>query len=232
MLPLAMLAGGLGTRLGTLAQTTPKVLVEVHGRPFIAHQLDLLHSQGIEQVVLCVGHMGEQVRSAVGSGEEFGLRVSYSFDGARPLGTGGALKHALPELGEAFFVLYGDAYLDVDYSAVQQAFERSGRLGLMTVFRNQGRWDKSNVLLRDGRIACYNKRSPSTSMQHIDYGLGVLRATAFDDVPAGQPQDLAAIYERLVERDQLAAWEVTKRFYEIGSPAGLAETRAYLAARG
>src|SRR5258708_28823224 len=108
MLPLAMLAGGLGTRLGALAQATPKVLVEVDGRPFIAHQLELLHSQGIEQVVLCVGHMGEQVRSAVGSGEKFGVRVSYSFDGAQPLGTGGALKRSLPELGEAFFVLYGD----------------------------------------------------------------------------------------------------------------------------
>jgi len=232
MLPLAMLAGGLGTRLGALGQSTPKVLIEVNGRPFIAHQLELLRSQGIEHVVLCVGHMGEQVRSAVGSGDKFGMRISYSFDGAQPLGTGGALKRALPELGEAFFVLYGDAYLDVDYSAVQLAFEHSDRLGLMTVFRNQGRWDKSNVVLQDGRIACYNKRSSSPAMQHIDYGLGVLRAAAFADVPAGEPQDLAAIYERLVDRDQLAAWEVTKRFYEIGSLAGLEETRAYLAAKG
>ncbi len=227
-LPVAILAGGLATRLGPLAQDRPKSLVEVAGEPFIAHQLRLLRREGIQDVVVCAGHLGGQIEAFAGDGRAFGLMVRYSYDGATLLGTGGALKRALPLLGEAFFVLYGDSLLPCRYAPVQEAFEASGRLGLMTVYRNEGRWDSSNVEFDSGEIRVYDKLQRTARMRHIDYGLGVLTSAAVDDLAAELPCDLAAVYQRLLERGQLAAYEVEERFYEIGSPAGLEETSRYL----
>jgi NDP-sugar pyrophosphorylase family protein len=229
--PVAILAGGRATRLGALAAARPKSLMRVAGKPFAAHQLELLRRHGLQEVVFCLGHLGEQVEAALGDGSAWGLRLRYAYDGPHLLGTGGALRRALPLLGEAFFVLYGDAYLDCDYAAVGAAFQAAGTLGLMTVFRNSGRWDKSNVHFADGRIWRYDKSSTTTEMRHIDYGLGVLRAEALAAYPPGEMLDLARIYQDLLDRGQLAAYEVTRRFYEIGSPEGLAATRRFLARR-
>lgn len=230
-LPVAVLAGGLATRLRPVTETIPKSLVEVAGRPFAEHQLELLRAQGVERVVFCVGHLGEQLEQVIGDGERFGLCVSYSFDGPTLLGTGGALKRALPQLGDAFFVLYGDSYLECDVAAVAAAFSRAGRLALMTVYPNADRWDTSNVIFRGGEILRYDKQAPTPEMTHIDYGLGVMRSEALDAFPAEQPFDLAAVYQALLARHELAGFEVPTRFYEIGSPAGLAETSRYLASR-
>ena len=232
MLPVAILAGGLATRLRPATERVPKSLLEVNRQPFLAHQLRLLHSRGIRRVVLCVGHLGEMIREAIGGGQEFGLSVDYSFDGPTLLGTAGAVKQALPLLGEAFFVLYGDSYLPCDYAAVENAFERSGKLSLMTVFHNDGKWDTSNVEFSSGRIVAYRKQARTARMNYIDYGLGVFRAEAFAGVPAGQASDLASLYEELLRRGEMAGYEVTQRFYEIGSPEGLRETAEYIAAQG
>ena len=186
-LPVAVLAGGLATRLGPLTKQTPKCLLDVAGRPFVHHQLARLRKQGVERVVLCLGYLGEQVAEAVGDGSAFGLEVAYSFDGPELRGTAGAIRRALPLLGPAFFVLYGDSYLECRYAAVQAAFEASGRLALMTVFRNEGRWDTSNVEFRDGRILAYDKTARTPAMQHIDYGLGVLDRRALEVVPEPGP---------------------------------------------
>ena len=229
-LPIAILAGGLATRLGDIAAGTPKSLVEVGGKPFIAHQLALLRRHGIDDVVVCVGHLGEQVRAAIGDGSAYGVRVRYSCDGERPLGTGGALRKAAPMLGPAFFVLYGDSYLECDYRAIGDAFTAGTRDGLMTVLRNEGRWDRSNVLYDAGRIVRYDKANVTPDMRHIDYGLGVLEAAVLDAYPAECALDLASVYQDLVGRDQLAAYEVAGRFYEIGTPDGLEDTRRHLAA--
>ncbi|MEW6682304.1 MAG: nucleotidyltransferase family protein [Nitrospirota bacterium] len=229
-LPVAVLAGGLATRLRPLTERIPKALVDVAGKPFVEHQLDLLRRHGVNRVVLCVGHLGEMVEAAVGDGSRWGITVRYAYDGERPLGTGGALRQALPLLGERFLVLYGDSYLDCDYAAVEAAFIASGKLGLMTVFRNADRWDRSNVVFRDGRIVRHDKRNPAPDMSYIDYGLGALQAKAFDAFPAGAI-DLSAIYEGLIARNELAGFEATQRFYEVGSPSGLEETRRYLSAR-
>lgn len=226
-LPVAILAGGLATRMRPLSERVPKVLLDVAGRPFALHQLELLRRHGVTRAVLCVGYLGEQVQAALGDGSRLGMRLEYVFDGPTLMGTGGALRQAIPLLGEAFLVLYGDAYLRCDYAAVARAFERSGKLGLMTVFHNANQWDRSNVLFADGRILRYDKRQPTPDMQHIDYGLGALRARAFERYPADQPLDLATVYENLVAQDQLAGFEVSQRFYEIGSPAGLEETRQF-----
>ncbi len=230
MLPAAVLAGGLARRLGALAGGRPKSLVDVAGRPFVAHQLALLARHGVEDVVLCVGHLGQQVREAVGDGSAFGLRVRYSHDGDQALGTGGALKRALPQLGSAFLVLYGDSYLECDYRRVAGAFAQSGCDALMTVFRNDNRWDRSNVEYVDGRVVRYDKRTAVPGMQHIDYGLGAFTADAFEPYRDGAVFDLAIVYQALVACGRLAAFEVTERFYEIGTPEGLAETAAHLGA--
>ena len=228
-LPVAILAGGLATRLRPLTETIPKALIDVCGEPFIVHQLRLLRANGIAQVVVCAGYLGEMIQARVGSGENFGLHVQFSFDGPQLLGTAGALKKALPILGNAFFVLYGDSYLPCNYHAIQTAFEQSKSLALMTVFRNNGRWDRSNVEFRDGCIIAYDKHRPTPQMRHIDYGLGVFWRTAFAGVPDDQPYDLATLYQDLLQQDQLGACEVEQRFYEIGSFAGLEETCQYLA---
>jgi MurNAc alpha-1-phosphate uridylyltransferase len=227
-LPIAILAGGLATRLQPVTAAVPKSLLEVAGRPFIFHQLELLRRNRIVEVVLCVGHLGEQIQAVLGDGGKLGMHVRYVSDGPQLLGTGGALKNALPELGPAFLVLYGDSYLDIDYQEVVGAFETSGKLGLMTVFRNQGRWDRSNIHMQGNRILAYDKHFPTANMQYIDYGLGALKRAALDDVSLGQPSDLADIYRALLAREELAAAEVKRRFYEIGSIAGLEETSEYL----
>ncbi|HEY5869112.1 MAG TPA: sugar phosphate nucleotidyltransferase [Candidatus Tectomicrobia bacterium] len=229
--PVAILAGGLATRLQPLTTTIPKALVEVNGEPFIAHQLRLLRAHGLTRVVICAGHLGDMLQAYVGDGEKFGVQVRFAFDGPRLLGTAGALKQALPLLGEAFFVLYGDAYLPCDYGAIQTAFEHSGRPALMTVFANAGRWDRSNVEFMNGHLLAYDKHRPTPQMRYIDYGLGVFHHTALAAVPEAQWYDLATLYQELLARGALAAYEVGQRFYEIGSLAGLEETRQYLAAQ-
>ncbi|HVN06442.1 MAG TPA: nucleotidyltransferase family protein [Bryobacteraceae bacterium] len=224
VLPVAILAGGLGTRLYPLTERIPKALVEINGAPFLAHQLRLLRSRGIERVVLCIGQHGQRIRDYAGDGARFGLAVEYSPDGPILLGTAGAIRNALPMLGDAFFVLYGDSYLPCSYADVQGAFEDAGQPGLMTVYRNEGRWDASNVDFSDGRILAYDKKNRTARMQYIDYGLGVFRREAFE----GAHTDLAAVYAGLLNNNKLAAFEVHERFYEIGSFDGIRELSGYL----
>lgn len=226
MLTVAILAGGLATRLRPITETIPKALVEVAGRPFIYHQLDYLRDQGIRRVVLCIGYLGEMVEEAVGDGSAFGMEVLYSADGPKLLGTGGAIRQALPALGETFFVLYGDSFLPIDFSMVEASFEKSGKTGLMTVLANGDRWDKSNVQYSNGRLIEYNKREPSPEMKYIDYGLAILNERAIAEWN-DEVFDLADLYHDLSVRGQLAGCEVHERFYEIGSHSGLKETEAY-----
>ena len=226
--PIVILAGGFGTRLDGLTGGRPKPIVDINGEPFLAHQLRLLRARGLGRAVVCVGHRGEMIEAAIGDGRRYGIPVEFSRDGEKPLGTAGALRHALHLLGETFFVTYGDSYLDIDYGAVHEAFERSRRRALMVVYRNEGRWDHSNVRFADGIIAAYDKGHPSPDMAYIDYGLGVFRRSVFESLAPGEPADLAAVYRRLIEDRELAGFEATERFYEIGSPRGLAELREFL----
>ena len=226
--PVAILAGGLATRLRPITEKIPKALVTVAGEPFLAHQLRLLQQAGIRRAVLCVGYRGEMVEEEFGDGSSFGVELTYSFDGPELLGTGGAVKKALPFLSERFLVLYGDSYLPINYSAPVRAFAISGKLGLMTVFRNEGRWDTSNVRFEDGVIKSYDKKQPATGMNYIDYGLGLLRSDALVPWPNDKAFDLSDLYRDLIGRNELAGYEVRERFYEIGSPEGLAELDAKL----
>jgi NDP-sugar pyrophosphorylase family protein len=226
--PVAILAGGLAKRLRPITETTPKALVTIAGRPFLAHQLRLLHTAGLRRIIICAGYLGEMIEAEIGDGGRFDLRIDYSFDGPRLLGTGGALKRALPLLGRRFFVLYGDSYLPIDYRKAALAFATGDKAGLMTVYRNQGRWDASNVQFEAGQVLRYDKKQRTPEMHHIDYGLGILRAESLAPWPDNEPFDLADVYRRLLSENQLSGHEVTERFYEIGSPEGLAELDAFL----
>jgi len=229
ILPVAVLAGGLATRLRPITERIPKSLVEVAGRPFVEHQIALLRQQGIHDVVFCVGFLGEQVQDALGDGSRWSMRFRYSFDGAQLVGTGGALRRALPMLGDAFFVLYGDSYLTCNFSDVAESFRVAEQPALMTVYRNDDQFDRSNVRFEEGRIVRYDKINRDPAMRHIDYGLGVLTPEAFAPwLDRDEPLDLAVVYQQLVVRGALAGYEVTERFYEIGSPEGLAATEAFL----
>lgn len=227
MFPVVILAGGLATRLRPITETIPKALVEVAGKPFIVWQLEYLRSQGVCRVVICIGYLGEMIEAEVGNGERFGLQVSYSPDGSMLLGTGGALKKALPLLGEHFFVLYGDSFLPINFLQVQQAYVLSRQQALMTVLRNGDRWDKSNVLFLNGQLIAYNKRNPTADMAYIDYGLGVISNDVLAPYPANEPFDLADVYQVLSSKGQLSGLEVHERFYEIGSHEGLKEAEVY-----
>jgi len=227
-LPVAVLAGGRATRLHPLTERVPKSLLPIAGRPFIDWQLELLAHQGVTDVVLCVGFLAEDIEEAVGRGADRGLRVRYSFDGDSPLGTGGALRHALPMLGNAFFVLYGDSYLPCPFAEVQAAYAAGQSPALMTVCCNENRWDRSNVLYRDGRIIEYNKRAPRTEMAHVDYGLAILSARTLERHEDGAAFDLGDLYHELSLRGELAGFVVDARFYEIGSAAGIEATERYL----
>ena len=226
--PVAILAGGLAQRMRPITETIPKALVAVAGEPFLAHQLRLLYGAGFRHVVICAGYLGEMIESTFGTGAGLGLQIEYCFDWPRLLGTGGALRQALPVLGERFFVLYGDSYLPIDYRQAALTFTTCNKAALMTVFRNEGRWDTSNVRFEAGRILAYDKNHPTPEMRYIDYGLGIFRSEVFDLWPAQQPFDLAEVYRRLLVENQLCGYEVSQRFYEIGSPEGLAELDAFL----
>jgi len=230
-IPVAILAGGLATRLRPITEKIPKSLVPVAGRPFLAHQLEMLYARGIRRAVLCIGYLGEMIERDFGDGRDYGIHLEYSFDGPKLLGTGGALKRALPKLGAEFFVLYGDSYLPIEYRPVAECFRRSGQLGLMTVYHNEGLYDTSNVVFRDGTILVYDKKQRLPEMRHIDYGLSLFKASVFDDYAAEQAFDLAEVMGRLVREHQLAGYEVPERFYEMGSPAGLAELETLLSSK-
>lgn len=229
---VALLAGGLATRLRPLTEQVPKAMLNVAGEPFIAHQLRLLQRERVSRVVICTGYLADQIEAYVGDGRRFGLSVTYKIDGPKLLGTGGALRAALDELGAEFLVIYGDSWLDIAYAPVVEAFRASGVSALMTVFRNDGQWDASNVWFEDGRIRLYDKRARLPHMHHIDWGLGIVRAETLTAWPENEPFDLADVYSDLSRAGRLAGYEVTTRFYEIGSAEGLRETDALLRNQG
>jgi len=225
MLPVVILAGGLATRMKPITEKIPKAMLDIDGRPFIYHQLNLLRKKGINRVILCVGFLGEMIENYIGNGTRFQLDVKYSYDGEKLLGTGGAIKKALDYLDDSFFVLYGDSYLDIDYGKIEAAFIKAPGKGLMTVFKNEGKWDTSNVVFRNNEILIYSKKERTEEMNYIDYGLGILSKAAFNNFENEAVFDLAYVYEKLAEERQLMGYEVFERFYEIGSKEGLRELK-------
>jgi NDP-sugar pyrophosphorylase family protein len=219
-----ILAGGLATRLRPITGKIPKSMVPVCGKPFLEYQLDLLRRNGLTDIVLCVGYLHEQIRDYFGDGKSFGVNIAYSIETDMLLGTAGAIRQAVKLLKNDFFVQYGDSYLDVCHRDIYDYFRTAGCCALMTVYKNENKWDTSNVVVQDGIVKIYDKKRHTPEMKYIDYGLSVLcRDTVVDLVPQGVTSDLTALFGKLVSRGKLAAYEVFNRFYEIGSITGLKE---------
>jgi len=223
-----ILAGGLGTRLRPLTKTVPKVLTPVRGRPFIDYQLELLTRNGISDFVLCVGHLGEAVEKHLGNGRAFDCSIAYSYDGPRLLGPAGALKRAEGLLQDRFFVTYGDAYLRAPYAELMANLTASRKLGVMAVYRNENRFGRSDVVVKEGAVIRYDKKNRAEGMDWINYGVTALRREALDLIPADQFCDEETFYGALIVRRELLALVVQERFYEIGTPASLSEFEAFV----
>jgi NDP-sugar pyrophosphorylase family protein len=226
-----IIAGGPATRLYPLTHKVTKAMLKVAGKPFIAHQLELLADNGIRKAVILAGYLGGQIQDFVKNGSSFGIDVEFSFDGKKLLGTGGAIKKALSLLGENFFVMYGDSYLPVNFRKINEYFCKHDKLGLMTIIKNNNRWDKSNIIFKGKEISRYDKQHSYAGMNYIDYGLALLRKEVFLSHKYPRAFGLDSVYKNLIVDDQLLAFEVKKRFYEIGSFGGLNETKKYLSAR-
>jgi len=218
-----ILAGGLGTRLEPIIGKIPKAMISVHGKPFLEHQLRLLKRHGISNIVLCIGHLGEKINKHFGDGKKFGVKIKYSEETEGLLGTAGAIKKARDLLDDVFFVTYGDAYLILDYQNVMRYFKKTNKLGLMAVYKNFDMYDKSNVVVEKGLVKIYSKKRKAPNMVYIDFGVSVLRKKALGLIPEGKVADLEELYQELIRRKELLAFETGQRFYEIGSPEGLKE---------
>lgn len=228
----AILAGGLGTRLLPFTRDLPKPMVPLVGRPFLQHQIELLRGCGISDIVLLVGHMADKVRSYCGDGSRFGVSLRYSDEGDSRLDTAGALKHAESMLGEIFMVLFGDSYLVIDYAKVWSDFCARAARGMMVVFRNENQFDTSDVAVADGLVTAYQKYPPLPEAVFINYGLTVLRRETLGLMESGQRISLQEFLRPLVRDRQLAAWEASQRFFEIGSAEGLQALETHLRETG
>lgn len=218
-----ILAGGLGTRLWPITRTLPKAMVPVCGRPFLEYSLECLSNGGVDDVVICLGHLGHLIEQQLGDGRRFGIQIRYGYERERLLGTAGAVKNVEAMLRDVFFVVNGDTYPMVDFPQVMQHFQSDDRLGLMVVFKNDNRWDRSNVILDGSFVRVYDKQQALPGMVCIDFGVSVLRREAFSHIPVGARADMSAVYHTLIKQRQLLAYETDQRFYEIGSPEGLRE---------
>jgi len=227
MLQLVVLAGGLATRLRPISEKIPKSLIEINGEPFIFHQLRLLKSKGFERVVICAGYLGNMIEDILGNGEKFDLNVVYSYDGEVLLGTGGAIRNAFPLLDEKFMITYGDAYLDFDYDGLNSFIKQNRYSAVMTIFKNEDLFDTSNVLYKNGKIL-YSKMNRSADMNYIDYEFSAVTKSIFNSYKIFDKFDLSDVFEKLSVDGQLGAFEVTNRFYEIGSFQGITDIEFYL----
>ena len=222
------MAGGLGTRLGSITKKLPKTMVPVNGRPFLEYEISLLKSSGVDEFVLCVGHLGEMVEAHFEDGRRLGVDIRYSYDGPRLLGAAGALKRAEHLLHETFFVTYGDAYLRAEYPALMRKLVESGRQGVMAVYENHDAYGKSDLVVRDGMVVKYDKRGHEEAMNWINFGVSALAKGALALVPPETECNEEEFYGRLIERGELLAFPVKERFYEIGTPASLREFELFI----
>ena len=211
-------------------------MIRVAGRHFIERQLDWLARQDVRRVVLCIGHLGNQVRDFVGDGSQFGVDVIYVDEGEVLRGTAGSLRLAYDQnqLSPWFLVLYGDSYLDVSIPLVAKAFQAAGLPALMTVFKNDGVWEKSNAVFDGLLVTRYDKdrRDPTARMTYVDYGLlAITRQTIADRIAPDAAVDLSNLLRALSAEGQLSGFEAHQRFYEIGSPEGLSDLEGFLSSR-
>ena len=223
-----ILAGGLATRLSRITDNVPKSMVPANGKPFLEYQIELLRKSGIKNIVLCIGHKGDLIKDYFRDGKKFNINITYSQE-EELLGTGGALRNAYNFLDDYFFVLYGDAYLNIDYLGVMNYLKKMQCSSLLTIYKNEGRFDKSNVEFIDHKFVVYDKQNPTEKMNYIDYGLSILSKRIIKKyIPNNTFYDLADCYNALSKKNQLIGYEAKNRFYEIGSISGLRDFEKYI----
>lgn len=226
---IVILAGGKATRLYPLTKTIPKSMVQIHGKPFFAYQIELLKKNNINDIIMCVGTFADQIKRYFGDGKDFGVSIRYSVEEPNNLlGTAGAIKNAQKYLDDSFFVMYGDSYLPVDFTRIFDEFSGIRKMGLMTVYKNDGRFDKSNVAIGNGIVTVYDKSGRFKDLRYIDYGLLVLEKQVIDFIPSNEFVNLEFVLNKLIEKEELASYEVAERFYEIGSRSGIKDFENYL----
>lgn len=224
----AILAGGLATRLRPLTESIPKSMVEIFGKPFLEYQLDFLKRNGVKDIVLCIGYLGEIIENYFRDGKQFGVDIRYSREKEKLLGTAGALKNAEDLLQNEFFVMYGDSYLFLDFNAIMSYFKKFDKLSLMVVYRNRDRYGPSNVAVENGYVKEYSKHWKTEEMIFIDYGVSVLRKKALELIPKGWEYSLEDLFPRLIGQREILYYEIYDRFYEIGNFQGLREFEDYI----
>jgi len=230
-LQVAILAGGLATRLRPLAEKIPKSMIRIGGKPFLEYQIDLLKRKGIRDIVLCIGYLGDQIKEYFEDGKRFGVQIQYSHESSRLLGTAGALKKAEELLKDEFFVMYGDSYLFLNFQAIASYFHQFDKQALMVVYKNYDRYDNSNIAIEGNLVKQYSKKEKTKEMIYIDYGVSMLRKMVLDLVPQNIPYPLEELFSKLISQKEVLAYEVKKRFYEVGSQKGLVEFQGYLERR-
>ena len=223
---VAIIAGGLATRLGSLTRDLPKSMVSILGKPFLEYQIELLRRGGVNDIVLCVGYLSEKIEEYFGTGQSFGVSIKYSRE-EKLVGTAGALKKAEAHLNDVFFTLYGDSYVFLDFANAESYFRTQDKLALMTVYKNHNQYDSSNTAIEAGLVKQYGKQQKTGDMVYIDYGANLFRKEVLDMIPKDEPYSLEQLFPRLIEKQTLLAFEVQERFYEIGSPQGLNEFKEY-----
>ena len=206
--------------MGQLTKDIPKSLLTIKGKPFIYYQLFQLIDQGITEVFLCLGHLGEKIENYITMDLNLELEIKFVYDGNSVLGTGGSILNAIKYLPNEFFVLYGDSYLNINYRAVYNEYILSNKHALLTIYHNKGKFDSSNVQLRENGEIIYSKNNKNKNMNFIDYGLSLLTKDVFKKYFSHNVFDLSIVLESLSTQKQLAYYQAKNRFYEIGSKSG------------
>jgi NDP-sugar pyrophosphorylase family protein len=225
---MVIICGGLATRLGALAKNIPKSMMEIEDKPFLWYQIENLKKQNIKDIVLCVGHLSEQIEKYFGDGKSFGVNISYSYDKEKPLGPIGAVKNAESMLDNEFFIIYGDSYLSVDFQDVIEYFKKYDYPALMVVYKNNDKFDKSNLIIKDNLVVGYGEKDKSKEMIYIDYGTSLLTKKSLEIVPKNEFFSTGQFFSKLIENKNLLSYEVNKRFYHIGDPDSLEEIRLFI----
>lgn len=229
---VVVLLGGLGTRLNKLEPNIPKAMVDIYGKPFFYYQLQLMKWRGFRNFIFCIGHKGDTIKAYFRNGHRFGVSIRYSYDGEKLLGTAGALRKAFPFLKKDFIVIYGDSYIDVDYSELVYTYykikTKENKKGLLAIFKNENRYDKSNIVFKNNGLLKYDKKNISLDMKYIDYGISILDKSIIEKIPKAKYVDLASVYHNLVDKGLMAGFEVKNRFYEIGRPSSLNEFKKFI----
>lgn len=225
---IVIFCGGLATRLKNLAKNKPKSMMDINGKPFLEYQIDNIKKYDIKDIVLCVGHLSEQIIDYFGNGEKFNVNIKYSHDGEKPLGPIGALKKAEPLLKKDFFIMYGDSYLSVNFKDVYNFYKKYDKAACMVVYKNKDKYDKSNLIIKDNLVLGYGDKQRTKDMVYIDYGASLLSKKTLYNLKDDTFYSTGDFFSKLIKNHELLAYEVKTRFYHIGNPEALEELRKYI----